>query len=821
MVTVGTTVTRTATQAGVKPRWMQFINSTTLEGDAELPSGVRRIVTLNGAVRSDEFITVDPVALPADTVSPWRCIIYAPNGDYLLMDGGRGYPTIGTPTVRLSSTAPSKAVLHLPLMQGSDNARLPTFNRWTGTYTGMVKRGMEVTVEYRDEDTGTLTLCFRGRIFQISSGEDIEITAYDRIMDLVQYSDQYQPNMGTLSTGSARYIMNVPGGQQLYLFNGVIGSVVETYPQNTMRISSLDEQTQYLVQHSTLVDWGITPYETIILHNAPAVSGHSSSDKTVLRVRAKIRVTVNPAGVGHTYKFCVLVGDGQSTWTFKSDSYTADASGTSDKVLECQIPEAYMHNSIGAYIEYTDNRDHIMFYWLGTTNHVTATTYFTKPIAGGSWASRSTADHPLPEFSVDYVDDPLTQNMPITTSISGDTTYVYADPAAIPSIPNTTYTQTVFKGYRLIITYYPADSIAISDVIADLLKNAGLMPDIPVGQDIGSTAYYTTSTYDYMTCILELLRAYDLSLKDSLTEAGTILVRAIHTSAESPIKVLTIVPGNPGEQIIVSHNLTAHWMAEKATLAYITPNATDSGLALALETDDQLLDHSLVDILQSPLRSVLSDNTLGSHAMIASAASGKVAEVHTNELEGTLALAGYRLSLWDFTDNAIGGVPVTVDIPEYGPATVTVPTEMVLGDGITTLSLDNIRRADRNELSNSMGKSDDAVANASEALPNMVYIFSRGPSGPSGSLTAVALLDENGTELSAQTVTAYLKTVSDQVGYIHYCAMFRPTVGVSYAPTAAASIKLTIGGTDYLAVIDNPKIAINGQGVHIDVRCPV
>ena len=91
------------------PPWMEWdADNHKAEGDAELPSGYRRITRtqvqlLTQQITTDDLsVDVAPTTLPVNTSCPWRCAIYAPNGAYLIADGLRGVPTIGTPKVRLT-----------------------------------------------------------------------------------------------------------------------------------------------------------------------------------------------------------------------------------------------------------------------------------------------------------------------------------------------------------------------------------------------------------------------------------------------------------------------------------------------------------------------------------------------------------------------------------------------------------------------------------------------------------------------------------------------------------------------------------------------
>ena len=311
----------------------------------------------------------------------------------------------------------------------------------------------------------------------------------------------------------------------------------------------------------------------------------------------------------------------------------------------------------------------------------------------------------------------------------------------------------------------------------------------------------------------------------SITEAGKIVVKSRHTTAETPVASFTTKPNGTGEQSIISHQLTAHWMAEKATQAYIAEDVTISGLPIAIETDDALMTNSLVEIMQSPLRSVISDKTMGTHDLMANAAGGKMVQLHTNVFEGKMVLAGYRTDIWDFTSSYCGGLPIGIDVPEYGAQGTAIPTEIIFGDGVTQISLDNIRTADRSEIANSMGLTTDAISNTANTLPEAVYIFARlntyeAVNGLTpGTVTGVAILDENGT-IYTQTSGTYIKVVSDNAGYTHIMAVFPSSVAPSgFAPVDPINrVAVTWGGVTRYAVFDNPKPALAGQNVHVDIR---
>jgi hypothetical protein len=269
-------------------------------------------------------------------------------------------------------------------------------------------------------------------------------------------------------------------------------------------------------------------------------------------------------------------------------------------------------------------------------------------------------------------------------------------------------------------------------------------------------------------------------------------------------------------------------MAEKATAAYLSENSTESGLPLALETDDELMEGSLVKALQSPLRGVTVDETLGTHRLMALAAGGKVRQLHTNIIEGTVTLAGYRADIWELTSGSYaGGLPIRLIVPQYGFDGTAIPTAIELGDGITKVTLDNIRTADRSEVARSMGLTADAISNTSQKLPATSYIFAKMDTYTTqeagmalGTVTLVRWILQDGTEATRQDNANLIKTVADSAGYAHVCAVKGESVyGWAADPNnPIAAVEFTMDGVAYTVPLANTKFAIAGQRLHTDIR---
>jgi len=762
-------------------------------------------------------------------------VIYRPDGAYVKGSGPIGdLPTIGTPQVRIGVNAPSKAVVRLPA------SRTPSVT-WSNGQTGLIERGMEMTVEYRDAYTKALSMVFRGMIYQVESGETITITAYDRLMDLVQYSDQYQSHTGY--DQEAESISRITSGTNyVYRMANTIGSLLTADAVNMLKIDAT----------SQMQSGPVITGPRFIAHPLPDVSGYSPEQgRRITSVKTKVYCIVTGSHTSAIYGTIKLTAQARvilfkknggslnevASTSFKSWScsgststayapVTASASDEFEWAVDWTINDAPSNYCIGVEITHSVSTSGAPFWTISvqqaysqySSTKYTFTGDFYTSGDGISWSSSASGNHPEIGITFEHSGTSVSVNL---FSISGnDLTIAQAN---IPAGPSSTYLSTTDPGIGMIISYFISGATGIKGIVEDLITWAGLVPDV-INDDMGQTTYYTSSTYDYMTCLQELLKAGNYGIMASIYEPGKAIVRRRHTISETPVINVTTDPsGTLYEQLVVSHDLTAHWAAEKATQAYIAENATSSGLPIALETDDALMDNSLTEIMQSPMRSVIADNTLGTHDLLANAAGGKMVALHTNIFEGTMTLDGYHVELWDMSSNYCGGYPFMIDVPEYGATGVAVPTEIILGDGVTQVSLNNIRTADRNEVANSMSLSADAISNNATSIPSTVYIFGRynySAKLPSAnSLTAMVLFNEDST-WTQQIDTTYLKITKDSAGYTHAVGVFPASDYPNGCATTSPinRIFFQIDGSMYAICIDNAKYAYGGQNVHVDIR---
>lgn len=846
-VSVGDNVSVSAKAVASKPKWIRWAGQLSLTGTAKLPSGHRRLVTINTSdtrEAADYYVAPQSIGL---TDAPWRATVFAPNGSYITSTGLGDVPTIGTPKVRIGVNAPSKAVIQYPVSKGSQNIVAPTFKGWSDGHTEAVSRGMEVTVEYRDASSGSMRTAFRGMVYQIESGETITLTAYDRLMDLAQYSDQYQSHAGYDQNAESRS-RTASGSNYIYTFDNNVGTLLSAKAIDTVMIDC----TGVSVSGGS----GIGTYNAMI-HPLPSYDGYAPQrGRKITKLKASVYIYSQwkrasssssvIAKIDNRFDLCIYQKNGNTftkiasvathhETTIEDSSFntitiedTYDIEADFNVTLTDDLSTYYV--GIEPSVPRQTNAIISSSYWqrLNFTEYAKYTTsrqtvsgnYYTIALYDTAWVEIAGTGN-LPEIAVGFEHPGGYATVSYFTTMDNTITI---GQGSVPAGPSYGYIRTLDPAIGFIISYFISGAASIQGIVKDLISGAGLTEDTIV-TDMGQTTYYSTSTYDYLTCIQELIAGGRYGIEASIGEAGKIIVRRMHTTAETPVASFTTDPSSAGEQAILAHDLTAHWMAEKATQAYIAENATSSGLPVALETDDALMNNSLVEIMQCPLRSVITDNSLGTHDLMANAAGGKMVQLHTNVFEGKMTLAGYRLDIWDFTASYCGGMPIGIDVPEYGAQGTAVPTEIIFGNGVTQVSLDNIRSAERNEISNSMSKTDDAISNNASSVPNSVYIFARLDTYETkngvtpGAITSVSLLDSTGVTYT-QSDGTYIKTAKDSAGYIHVLAVFRTAdVPGGYAPVRPIErVAVTWNGVQRIAIFDNPKYAYGGQNVHVDIR---
>ena len=822
-VSAGDPVTATAEAVASRPKWLEWTGSGTLGGTVKLPSGYRRMVKLASGSRATEEYVVTPGSAPATTAS-WRVVIWADNGSYLISDGLQGVPTEGTPRVRLQENAPSRAVVRIAEMRGSANVLAPTFAGWSDGHQEPISRGMEMTVEYRRPD-GVLDLVFRGMIYQVADGDAVEITAYDRLMDLYQYSEQYQNGQDGATVDLPKNQVQSTPDYFVYTTQDPVGLI--TLCMYWSRVEYLPMVGQAWDTHEEF-DYTDFAHALPGITNAPFVNGSDISGiytnpfvfvpdgrtvsvdisitfKIFKKVNGSLQlVTSNTRTVSRelTYSQKVLIGWGSGDY---SPIYVLD-----------DDPSIYY---IGASLSWTNTGSTPTFIVFPTSS----TRYSTNYYAGNGSLSPIADSGELPELGVAFTT--IGTLTPSSVQIVG--TSLQIPQGLIPAASGTNVVQTIgWRAYQIRITYFASGGTPLRNIVGDLITAAGLSPAIAGAMDLGDTTYYTSSTFNYLDCVHELIRGAGHLVRASLATAGEIAVLPQHTIDDAPVLAFTTAPDGSGDRSIVDHDLTVHWMAEKATVAYLAENSTESGLPLALETDDELMDGSLVKALQSPLRGITVDDTLGTHRLMAIAAGGKVRQLHTNIIEGTITLAGYRTDIWELTSGSYaGGMPIRLIVPQYGFDGTAIPTAIEIGDGGTRVTLDNIRTADRSEVARSMGLTADAISNTSKKLPATSYIFAKLNTYTTqeqgialGSVTMVRWLLQDGTEATRQDNLNLIKTVTDSAGYAHVCAVKGESIYGWAASMPITVVEFTMDSTAYKVPLDNPKYAIAGQRLHTDIR---
>jgi len=810
-----------ATGSSRPPKWLKFTSATKMGGIVQLPSGHRRMRRLRpGEYGTDDFY-VNPVQLPT-TEANWRMAIYAPNGSYVTADGLSGIPTIGTPVVRLAENAPAKATVTLPITRGAQSMLASSFSGWSDGHHEAISRGMELTVEYRDKN-GDMTMVFRGMIYQLDRAETIEITAYDRVMDLYQFSDQYQSHQGYAEETLNRASFDET--QFKYYAGSEIGTVSSVTATNIIGINALDDMHERGGDHKGY----------IIIHDLPHYIINYNTEKpaqgckiTKVSTKGFITYVSLPGQLIPTPQILTmqvfLFRKSGSTFTrvasttlnltpIVGGSSTPTASWSVNWTIEGDPADYY----IGA--EYSAPGYSNLNGYCGSDTRYTTSEYWRSDDDGATWQLCPLPDY-LPEIAIEYTE---TQNVSLSYVTHTGNELDIAN-AGIKELSGP-YATTPDRAVSVDVAYFANMGATMEGIVRDLIEAAGLLPNIDGSINMGLTDFYASSTFDYLTCVQEIVAGGDIGIRMPVSEPGRIDVLPRHTASETPVSIFTAAMIGAGERVITSHNLTSHWMAEKATVAMLAENATQSGLPIALETDDELMDGSLVNALQSPLRGISTDGTMGTHILMAYSAGGKVRQLHTNVIEGEITVAGYRPDVWDIDEDHAGGKTIKVIVPDAGADSNAVPTAVEFGNGVTTITLDNIRRAERSELARSMGLTADNVSNESRQIPSTCWIFGRVRDYTSqqtgitpGTVTEVKCHLADGTVVVTQSDGNYIKTLTDPAGYEHVCAVL-PTSPTGYSPTAPiTSVSFTMGGTAYYAVLENGKYALGGQAIHIDIR---
>ena len=827
----GDAVAMTADEMGTRPKWIEWTSAGNAGGTAMLPSGHRRLVSITGTTRTEADYYVAPVGI-ADTDAEWRAVIFAENGSHIHADGLTGFPTVGTPHVRLMADAPAKAVLQIPVRRGAANILDADFDGWSDGHAEAVARGMELTVEYRRPD-GAMAMVFRGMIYQVDSAEAITLTAYDRLMDLYQFSDQYQSHQGQRQETLNRY--DITGTAYQYIASAEPGAIQLAITTSTLLISSLHHNDGYT--YGKYADWSF--------HNLPGFNGTNivTGDR-IKKLMVSAKPYKNPSGEGTNTGTCYYrVGIFRKDDTDPNNIKMAVvwmgelktlAWGSADTlltwVLDWQVPANASEYYIASAREtqediYPLNPQYFAGLGRPSTRYTISSGYFSynvESVINPTFSDMRVliASGPEPEVAVEFDHQDTIPNTDVTAT--GTTVNV---PLADVTAPAADCISTPDPAFQLYLDYQVLLGTDLLGIAEDLITAAGLVPDKEAGATIGATTYYQTSTFDYLTCVQELIRGGNYGIRASIGEPGKAEIYPKYTIDDTTVADFTTAPDGAGDRTILSHNLTSHWMAEKATQAIIAEDATDSGFPIALETDDRLLPGSLCRALQSPLRGVTADNTMGTHLLMATAAGGKVVQLHINVFEGSITLAGYRSDIWTLAGDHTGGRPIGLTVPEYGAAGTAVPTSIEFGDGVTLMELDNIRTADRSEAARSMGLTADALSNTATALPATCYIFARFDDYDTqetglapDTVTQVEFLQDGGTVAASQSDGTYIKTVEDLAGYYHVAAVLPASVYGYAATDPIAAVRITMGGTTYTAVLDNPKYALAGQMIHADLR---
>jgi len=348
--------------------------------------------------------------------------------------------------------------------------------------------------------------------------------------------------------------------------------------------------------------------------------------------------------------------------------------------------------------------------------------------------------------------------------------------------------------------------------------------------------YYSTSTFDYLTCIQELMNCAGndgsvVCIRSSLVYPGVveIVLRALITYSDNG-RILTTSPTGTGYRVIVGDpNISVNWESESGTVVCLSSRkVNDVEVPLAIQTDDRLWgDNSLIKRLNDELITYVTDATSQRYGLLSIAAESAIRKVHHNNVEGSLILYGLWASMWGFTGELGAGLAFSLTYPSASlNLSKMKPTKLIMSGRNTALTMDNVREDNRNSVFSTIEKASDGQTYSVNSIPDTAYVFGRrNITLSSVAPSSVSIIGENGTVLGTQTTNITLTedtcsaTAGD--GYVHISVLFDDSASVTAGYATSEAIKYVKLEYDSL-VVYVPLVrymnAWGGQYVHVDVR---
>lgn len=843
-LSVGETVSYTPTYSvsGVTltmvsgPSWLG-ISGGTLTGTVQLPGGYVRVLLRAYVSETQQAVQVCDLYVRTPAVTQiwgrWEARIYDPTGGCVRLCDATMDPVhaLEQPDVKLNTSAPCSCSVEIaiPDLSAAHNILAANFTGWSDTYVGPVQEGMQLVVYVLDEGTGQIVMIHNGRIHKVVAGDTVTVTSYDRLMRLYDYREPVE------------------------LYGTYVVDRTTTYTDtSTARVFTAGSTVSSLLSLQLVDAKAVAPAAgsavvspcTQIIHRLPTVNGSGAMDETsaytIKTVTADLATRLQrsaAAGYDRTLHYRALIYGGTAAAPDTSEPLAVSAWYT-------DVSSGYDLQQISFELDFEADPDAV--YYLGIEGQVqqTGSAADGYGLVAAAYDSGAVADgyYGLTDGTWSTVSATVRWGLTWEGPRSVDTSAVTVADTAV-TVPLTDVTGTVIPnvtayGIAAIIRYYTG-TIPVDSMATTLIDRAGLKPDDTVsGQSwVNFLDFYSTSTYNYLECIRELLEIGSktgtvLCIRDSLDYPGVVSIVPRHALTDTAVQTLTTSPAAAGVHKISALSLSRNWEAENATVAYLShtsANDTQTEYPLAIMTDDRLWPDSLAERLDDPLIGYFTDDTLLRHSSLAVAAESKVRTLHQNAVEGTLTLRGLWASLWALAGAYGGGNVVSLTIPTYGLTGVAAKaTVMELKAGQTILTLDNVRDIDRSTIYQTITRSADGQTYAVASLPAAAYIFARYDGVlPSVLATSVKLIADDDTVIATQETAAYLKITVDHAGpndgdgYVHHNALYvdAEAVNSGYATESPIRyVELTIAGAVYYVTLLQPIYAWPGQYVHVSVR---
>ncbi|MFA5744459.1 MAG: InlB B-repeat-containing protein [Candidatus Nanoarchaeia archaeon] len=768
------------------------------------------------SVQIDVFVNTP--SLPAISGRE-RVTIFNSAGGYVSFSDQGALSLASFSEVRYEEDAPRKATVQITndWMIASKNIRSPYFDGWSDDYIGPVVEGMQIVIDKYDNIVGQQIRVFNDTINKISaSGIFVTITAYDSLLSLSEYRSPYILYGSYVEEQS--YDLNIVGSDYDYT---MIADV------NTLIGASLIDTVMDEASYSGTPDSMNTIMWAFCFDSSHGPSNAGGIHK-IRKLRAHIIETANLSYRVKIYGGDSMLGGPLGTPVFESEWHTGTSGNVIDYAWDCDYvvhPGAYLYYAI----EVVNSTMPTQSIYYGTSSKFESNDFWVYNYGGLStgWKKVGVSVNPgntiWPTVEVEYEDAPRSIDIS-TVTISGTNIIVVPDAIAI--------NPSAYESAIAIIARFFSSNRPASMMVADLIRRAGLYTD-GLAAPTKILTYYDTSSYDYLSCIQDLMGAAAddgvhqgslMTVQASITYPRMILCAYKHKTTDAYDIAITTDPFGVDLKIVKAHSLQKTFETEVSRPTILSE--LDSGAPIALQTDDLLYGSaSLESRLGYRTISIITDSTLQTHAALAISAEAIIKKNHRNTLEGQAILTRIAPSLWSMDGDAYGsGKVVSIDVPQYGAKVNGITRIMTIAGYNTTLNLDNVRLDNRSILNQSVSRGQDAQTYSIASLPSSAYVFVRLDDVISSNVddyVSIRIIDADDNDVSTSSV---IRITTDNAspdvsgGYVHVSALYdlSPTGYATTSPIKYVEVN-TITETYYVMVME-PVYAWPSQYVHVSVR---